>query len=139
MKRNQGHTGQHRESFLTCDERDPEWILKIQIERTSRGIWIGQKLYATTVLKEFGIPESQWQDTPMVCGWKHDYDSPLLPTQEKSRYSSLIMKLMYLAQQQPDLLYVVNVLSQYQKEPRECDYAGTLRVWNIFVARMNLA
>jgi len=121
-----------RERFLTRDERDAEWVLKIQIERASRGIWIGQKLYATTVLKEFGkwdIPESQWQDTPMVCGWKHDFDSPLLPTQEKSRYSSLIMKLMYLAQQtRPDLLYAVNVLSQYQKEPRECDYAGALRV-----------
>ena len=49
------------------------------------------------------------------------------------------MKLMYLAQQtRPDLLYAVNVLAQYQKDPRDCDYAGALRILEYLRATYDL-
>ena len=58
------------------------------------------------------------RDTPMVVGWKRDENSPALSKEEQQTYRSLIMSLMYLAQtSRPDIIYAVNLLSQFQNDP----------------------
>ncbi|KAJ3407980.1 hypothetical protein HDV05_005212, partial [Chytridiales sp. JEL 0842] len=100
---------------------DAEYTLGVQIERLEQGLRIGQHQYAVDLLMDHGYWEKdnngskvpvEAKDTPMISGWKHNPDSPLLDETRKKEYMSIVMKLMYLANQtRPDLTYSVNVLS----------------------------
>jgi len=121
-----------RTKFDIKDLGDAEWILKIEIHRTAKGLWIGQRNYAEMVLKEFDcwdIPPSKFKENPMLPSWQHDERSPKLDTTGAKRYNGIIARVLYLAQQtRPDLLYSVNVLAQFQRESNAHDMDAAIRM-----------
>jgi hypothetical protein len=118
---------------------EARWILGIQIEKTSKGLWIGQPNYAEQIVNDMGLDDSRIAPTPMVANWKHDPNSPLLPSDEITLYKSYLMKLGYLAQQtRPDIVYVVNCRAQYQMAPTQDDMAALMRVGRYISGTRNL-
>jgi hypothetical protein len=122
-----------KSEFSIKDIGNADWILKIQIKDVTGGKWIGQITYITKILQKYDqwdIPENKWKDTPMSVSWKHDPLSPELKSKVASDYVSLVASLMYLAQQtQPDILFAVNTLAQFQRgPPRECHYHASIRI-----------
>jgi len=118
--------------FAIKDIGDVEWILRIQVLHTPQGLWIGQKNYAISVLKEFNcwdVPSTKFKTIPMTPGWTHDPSNPKLADDLIPIYRGIIARVMYLAQQtRPDLLYTVNVLAQYQIAPTQDDLQAAFRM-----------
>jgi hypothetical protein len=122
-----------RDRFKIKDLGEAKWILKIQVERTEDGIWIGQPSYVTQILKDtnnWDIPESKWKDAPMSVGWEHDDTSPELSEGDATKFVGITAKLLYLATQtRPDIAFAVNTVSQYQRAPpRVNDMVEVVRI-----------
>ncbi len=77
-----------------------------------------QSAYILSILKEFWMDDANLTSIPFPEGLKlgHDLGAKLC---NASIYSRLVEKLIYLFNSQPDLLFVVGVLSMYMHDPKE--------------------
>jgi hypothetical protein len=114
-------------------------VLGLELVKFENSIYLGQSHYAKKVLQD----ADQWERpdnkgnfipcgsrrTPMLEGWEHDIDSPILDPESKTEFHSILMKLSYLAQQsRPDLVCAVNILAQHQQDSRQHDHVALFRM-----------
>jgi len=132
-----------KKRFEIKDLGPAQFILGIQLERFEEAIWLGQPLYAREILEEMdmwnkveSLPNGKESEipmetrpTPMSVSWIHDDSSPLLDLNEKKRYTSVVMKLSYLAtQSRPDISFSVNILATHLQSPNKSDWNALIRV-----------
>ena len=121
-----------KQQYSIKDLGQVKWLLKVQIEKFDKGIYMGQPIYAEQLLRDYDmweLPESFWSETPMSTTWEHTNTSVPLKPEESSEFISLIARLLYLAMQtRPDILYAVNTLAQFQREPRMCDMEAGVKI-----------
>jgi hypothetical protein len=123
----------HLETAFDIGSQGPtEWLLKIQVIKTSEYTWIGQPNYSQEILELSGMWANDQitpKPTPMIRKWKHDPLSPILNASQHAAYRSITMKLSYLAQKtRPDLCFAIRTLAMYQVEPREENMNALVRV-----------
>jgi hypothetical protein len=82
------------------------------------GLMLTQHAYILPILKEFWMDDANLTSIPFPKGLKlgHELDAKLFNV---SIYCRLVRKLIYLFNSQPDLLFVVGVLSTYMHDPKE--------------------
>jgi hypothetical protein len=115
--------------FSITELGDAKHILGLQIEHVNNGIYLGQPRYAKSILESMDMLDCTPRTNPMMVGWEHDNDSPLVTPEMNKQYHSVVMKLAYLTHQtRPDLALAVNVLSQYQTDCREHDWQALIRI-----------
>ena len=98
------------------DLGDAKYLICIQIERRTTGIWMGQPQYTQDFLKgaqmwadELGEPMNS-KSSPMSSSCKHDENAEPLNASRHSSFRSNLMKASYLAQQtRPDIINAVNI------------------------------
>nr|GEU79049.1 hypothetical protein [Tanacetum cinerariifolium] len=88
-------------------------FLGLQISQSPRGIFINQSKYTSKIVKKYGMPSSDYVDTPMVEKSKLDVDLQGKPV-DATQYSGMIGSLMYMTSSRPDLIYVVRLCAWYQ-------------------------
>jgi hypothetical protein len=113
--------------FLTCTE---ELIARCKADLASEfemkdiglmhyflGIFLGQGKYAVEILRRLRMEDCKSMATPMVTNMKNieTSDSELL---DPKIYRKVIGSLMYLVNNRPDILFIVNTLSQFMVELR---------------------
>jgi hypothetical protein len=115
--------------FTLRVKKDISNILNIQLERFHDRIWMGQPSYARQILDGMNMWDNvQIKPTPIAETWRHDESSNLLNKELASSFRSCNMQLYYLANTtRPDLVYATNTMSQFQSNPRECDWKALIR------------
>lgn len=80
-------------------------------------IFLGQGKYIIKILQKFGTMNCKLMQTSMVINLRklRDTNSDLV---DLSIYHKLIGSLMYLVNTRPDICFAVNLLSQFQVQPR---------------------
>ncbi|GKA16439.1 hypothetical protein Tco_0696186 [Tanacetum coccineum] len=88
------------------------------ISQCLRGIFINQSKYALEMLKKYGLDQCDVVDIPMVGQLKLDEDlnGTLV---DPTRYRGMVISLMYLIVNHPDLVFVVCICAMYQAKPTE--------------------
>lgn len=122
--------------FEMTDLGPAKYVLGINVQRFSRGLYFGQPNYTRELLEDAEFWEHQSsgmpvesKPSPMSVGWEHDENATPLTKEEKSNFMSTIMKVAYLAQQsRPDILLAVNRLSQYQNVANKSDQKALERI-----------
>ena len=104
--------------FQTKDLRKIKYFLGIKVAQSNSEVVIFQRKYTLDILADTGMLDYKTVDTPM------DPNVKLLPGQgepqrDPSRYRRLVGKLNYLIITQPDISFLVSVVSQFQQSP--CD------------------
>ena len=122
------------------DMKELQYFLEIEVIRTLDGIMLSQKQYILNLLYKFGMTECKPVTTPLDRNLKLDADSGTTEC-ETTFYRQLVGSLIYLTITWPDLSYLIGLLSQFMKTPRDIhlDYAkrvlryvsGTMH-YNIF-------
>eukprot|EP00253_Pinus_taeda_P001832 PITA_01832 len=98
------------------------YFLGLEVWQQKGEIFLGQRRYATEILKRFRMGDYRPMAMPMITNWKKidaSEDKDVNPT----LYRQLIGSLMYLVNTGPDICYVVNTLSQFMVEPKRAHWA----------------
>ena len=88
------------------------YFLGLEVLQRADGIFICQKKYAQEVLERFNMVGCNAVSNPIVPGFKLVTDSAGM-TINNTQYMQMAGSLMYLTSTRPNIMFVVNLLSQY--------------------------
>ncbi|KAK1697345.1 hypothetical protein QYE76_014042 [Lolium multiflorum] len=113
--------------FAMTDLGDLHYFLGIAVTRSSSGLFLSQKQYATDVLQRAGMAECHPSTTPVDTQAKLSAsDGDLLP--DGTEYRSLAGALQYLTLTRPDISYAVQQICLHMHAPRTSHLALVKRV-----------
>ncbi|RVW42603.1 Retrovirus-related Pol polyprotein from transposon TNT 1-94 [Vitis vinifera] len=104
-----------------------KYFLRIEVARSTQGIFLSQRKYVLDLLSEVGLLECKPVDTPIVQNHKLGIYPNQKPT-DKGRYQRLVGKLIYLSHTRPDIAYAVSVVSQFMHCPSEEHMEAVIRI-----------
>ena len=91
--------------------------------------WSGGDKLITALLEETGLQHAKCMSTPAVRPTaQQEVEAELLQQQEATRYRSCLGKLMYLANDHPDIEFAVNCLARRASKPTHLDEQRLKRV-----------
>jgi len=94
------------------------YFLGIEVLQRDDGIYICQRKYAMEVLRRFGMEESNYVHNPIVPGFRVCKDTDGVKV-DVNFFKQMVGSLMYLTATQPDLMFVVSLVSRYMEQPTE--------------------
>ena len=86
-----------------------------------------KKKYALEVLQRFGMDKSNFVHNPIVPGFKLVKDEGAVKV-DKTYYKQIVGSLMYLTATQPDMMFVVSLISRYMENLTKLHLQVTKRV-----------
>lgn len=93
-----------------------KYFLGFEIARSSKGISLCQHKFSLDMLRTVGLLAAKRASTPMDIEIKLDNKiDPIM--HDITEYIRLIGKLLYLTHSRPNIIFVVNKLSQYISKP----------------------
>ena len=91
--------------------------------------WTGGDKLINTILEETGLQHAKCMSTPAArASAKQEVDAEELDADEKTRYRSSLGKLMYLADDHPDIEFAMNCLARRASKPTKIDEQRLRRV-----------
>ena len=115
-----------KREFDMTDLGRMRYFLGLEVLQKSNGIFISQHKYALEVLKRFGMDKSNSVHNPIVPGFKLVKDEGGVKV-DKTYYKQVVGNLMYLTATQPDMMFVVSLISRYMENPTEMHLQVTKR------------
>lgn len=104
-----------------------KYFLGIEVSRSKCGIFLSQRKYTLDILQDTGLSGAKPVCFPMEQHLKlTNTDGELL--HNSASYRRLIGRLIYLTVTRPDIVYTVNILSQFMHEPRKPHMDAALRL-----------
>ncbi|XP_041029051.1 uncharacterized mitochondrial protein AtMg00810-like [Juglans microcarpa x Juglans regia] len=103
--------------FKTKDLGPLKYFIGLEVVRSPSGIFLNQQKYAPDILDDSGQLGSHPAPFPMEQNLKlNDTDGDLLP--DPTPYRQLVGRLIYLTITRPDIVFAMNILSQFMHAPR---------------------
>ncbi|XP_042988889.1 uncharacterized mitochondrial protein AtMg00810-like [Carya illinoinensis] len=104
-------------NFKTKDLGPLKYFFGLEVARSSKDIFLNQRKYALDILKDIGQLGARNAPFPMEQNLKlNNQDGTLL--YDPSSYQRLVGRLIYLTITRPDIVFAVNILSQFMHAPR---------------------
>lgn len=92
------------------------YFLGIEIHRSPDGFFLSQQKYVTDILKEYGMLNVKPLQLPMDSHLKLTQDKGV-PLPDSTSYQRLLGKLIYLSITRPDIMFTVQLLTQFMQSP----------------------
>jgi hypothetical protein len=100
----------------------------LQICQSNQGIFISQTKYIKEMLKRFRMEDCKLVTSPMKtsCKLSKDDDSKSI---DQRQYRSMIGRLLYVTSSKPDVMQVVEQVTQFQTTPKESHVLAMKRIF----------
>ena len=116
-----------------------EWFLGMQINEDSEKIILDQQTYIENVLEKFGMQDSNPSKTPAENNLKLLKAAEVEQLVDETVYRSLVGSLLYIAKHtRPNIVWIVNVLSQFMDKPANSHWLAGKRVFRYLQASKSL-
>ncbi|KAK2978552.1 hypothetical protein RJ640_015117 [Escallonia rubra] len=106
------------DQFHTKDLGSLKYFLGIEVARSSSGLYLSQRKYTLGILDDCGLTGARSSEFPMEQHLKLSSSTGLVLS-DPSPYRRLVGRLIYLTVTRPDIVYTVNILSQFMHQPRQ--------------------
>jgi hypothetical protein len=95
-----------------------KYFLGIEVDQSTKGIFVYQKKYAADIITKFRMEECNPTKTPIPLGTKlsKKYEGP---TVDSTLYKSLVGNLLYLTTTRPNIIYAANLVSRFMESPKD--------------------
>ena len=113
------------------------FFLKLQIKKSSEGIFISQSKYIKEMLQRFGIENYKSSVIPMRPTGKLSKDEHGLSIDQKL-YRGMFGFLLYLIASRLDILFSVCMCARFQAEPKESHLNSVKRIFKYFKKTQNV-
>jgi len=105
-----------------------KFFLGLEFTTSQKGIYIRQRKYALNLLKSTGYLNSKPSNTPASKPQETDKTNEEKELEDPTHYRSIVGKLVYLTVSKPNIIFVVNSLSQNMVKPKEKDLNAAHKV-----------
>nr|GEW58503.1 uncharacterized mitochondrial protein AtMg00810-like [Tanacetum cinerariifolium] len=112
------------------------FFLGLQVNQSSRGIFINQSIYVLEILKKYEMESCDPVGTPMEIRDKLDLDQNGNPV-DGTKYRSMIGALMYLTSSRPDIVHATCLCARYQAKPTEKHLKEVKRIFRYLRGTVN--
>ena len=119
--------GKLDKEFSIKDLGPIKFFLGIEVSRTKKGMVLSQRKYTLDILEDTGMMGCRPSSFPMEQNLKLDKRSDKERVDE-NQYRRLVGRLLYLQATRPDIIYAVNILSQFVGDPRVSHLEAANRV-----------
>ncbi|GKV39615.1 hypothetical protein SLEP1_g47362 [Rubroshorea leprosula] len=100
------------------------YFLGMEIDQSSKGIFICQRNYTGEILSKFAMSNCRPVSTPSVSGVKYQAIDGSANV-DAGVYRSMIGSLLYLYATRPDIMHAVSLLSRFMHSPTEVHLKGS--------------
>jgi hypothetical protein len=115
------------QKFRIKDLGTLKYFLALEVARSPTGIFLNQRKYAMDILNDSGHLGARPATFPMEQNLKLTNEEGTVLS-DPSPYRRLVGRLIYLTITRPDIVYSVNILSQFMHQPRQPHYDAAIRV-----------
>ncbi|XP_039065501.1 uncharacterized mitochondrial protein AtMg00810-like [Hibiscus syriacus] len=123
-------------NFKIKDLGQLKYFLCIEVVRNTEGIILSQRKYALELILDSGLGNACSVSTPLEQNQKltsSEYDMHIEHRSDElledtGMYQRLIGRLLYLTHTRPNIMYDVQLLSQFMQTPKKVHYEAAMRV-----------
>ena len=90
----------------------------MEVARTKHGIYMSQRKYTLDLLQEIGMLGCKEANTPIEPTNQNNFEDDSPPS-DKTRYQSLVGKLIYLTHTRSDIGFAVSMASRHMSNPTD--------------------
>ncbi|GLU10855.1 hypothetical protein SLE2022_276360 [Rubroshorea leprosula] len=115
------------QEFAMTNLGETKYFLGLEVQQSSKGIFICQRKYALDILKKFEMENCKSVATPLVQNEKLSKDDQETKV-DSPYYQSVIGSLLYLTATRPGLMFATSYLSRFMSAPSKLHLVATKRV-----------
>ncbi|WVZ92938.1 hypothetical protein U9M48_038968 [Paspalum notatum var. saurae] len=128
-----------QKEFALKDLGDLHYFLRIEVNKTEKGILLTQEKYASDLLRKVGMTDCKPVNTPLCASEKLSiHKGSVLGPNDSTRYRSIVGALQYLTLTRPDIAFPVNKVSQFLHAPTTVHWVAVKRILKYLKSCLNL-
>jgi hypothetical protein len=113
-----------------------KYFLGIEVNQSTKGIFVCQQKYAADILKRFHMEGCNPAETPIPLGTKLSKKDEG-PTVDSTLYKTLLDNLLYLTATRPDIMYATNLVSRFMESPKDSHWKMEKRILRYVLGTLN--
>jgi hypothetical protein len=113
-----------------------KYFLGIEVDQSTKGIFVYQKKYAADIIKRFYMEECNPAETPIPLGTKLSKkdEGPIV---DSTLYKILVGSLLYLTTTRPDIMYAASLVSRFMESPKDSHWKMVKRILRYVAGTLN--
>ena len=113
-----------------------KYFLWIEVDQSTKGIFVCQQKYVADIIKRFHMEECNPAETPIPLGTKLSKNDEG-PTVDSTLYKILVGSFLYLTATMPGIMYAAGLVSRFMESPKDSHWKMAKQILRYVAETLN--